>query len=411
MRVLIVEPDLTGHHAPYLRHMLCGLAELNQETIVLSCAGASQAKQYGIHLQDVTSSVEWDESLEPGYDSPRAMPKLFETLEAIMKRREPDQIWIPYADHATVHLGMRRMMRRPFEWPTGVEAEGLFFRGTFAYPAPHWRKHVRRIASRVMLPRANWDVLHFLDSIPYEMMCRLHPEQASHFRLMPDPIEPVTPIDPIDARRELQIPTDSKYVSFLGVLYNLVAVDLLLRAFRKAKLKPADRLLLAGPISDAVRDHIQQKYSDLLRANRIILVDRHLNLDEVMLAVMASDVVCTPGPYRMGSSSFVIRATAAGRPVIVDDFGWAAETVRRFKIGWPVNVWNTKAFAKTLQSAFANAGMRTKSPAIERFVKYHSADNFKAHWTARIRERQGLPQDPKYLSWSWVLGETAAAPV
>src|SRR4051794_33249249 len=286
MRVLIVEPDLTGHHAPYLRHMLCGLSDLNQDVTVLSCARAAQAKQYGIHLHDVTGGVEWDESLEPGYDSPRGMPLLFQTLDKVMKRREPDQVWIPYADHATAHLGMRRMMGRPFRWPPNVEAEGLFFRGTFAYPAPHWRKHLRRVAARFLLPRANWDVLHFLDSIPYEMMCKLHPELASHFRLMPDPIEPVTSIDPIDARRELGIPTDSNYVGFLGVLYNLVAVDLLLRAFRKAKLNSNDRLLLAGPISDAVRDHIQQKFSELLRANRIVMVDRHLNLDEVMLAVM-----------------------------------------------------------------------------------------------------------------------------
>ena len=411
MRVLIVEPDLTGHHAPYLRHMLCGLRELNQEAIVLSSAGASQAKQYGIHLQDVVDGVEWDESLEPGFDSPRGMPPLFETLDKIVKRRKPDQIWIPYADHATIHLGMRRMTGRPVKLPAGVEAEGLFFRGTFAYPRRIRRKLVRRAASRFLLPRANWNVLHFLDSIPYDMMCRLHPDQVSHFRLMPDPIEPVTPVDQLDARRELGIPTDSNYVGYLGVLYNLAGVDLLLRAYRQANLNTADRLLLAGPISDAVREHIQQKYSDLLRANRVVMVDRHLNLDEVMLAVLASDVLCTPAPHRVGSSSFVICAAAAGRPVIVEDFGWASQTVRRFKLGWAVDVWDTPAFAKTLETAFANVGMRTTSPAVERFVRYHSADNFKAHWTSRIRERQGLPQDPKLLSWQWVLSEAGVVPV
>jgi hypothetical protein len=55
--------------------------------------------------------------------------------------------------------------------------------------------------------------------------------------------------------------------------------------------------------------------------------------------------------------------------------------------------------------------MRTTSPAVERFVQYHSADNFKAHWTARIRERQGLPQDPKFRSWSWVLSESGVVSV
>jgi hypothetical protein len=34
MRALIVEPDLAGHHAPYLAHMIEALAELGVQTTV-----------------------------------------------------------------------------------------------------------------------------------------------------------------------------------------------------------------------------------------------------------------------------------------------------------------------------------------------------------------------------------------
>ncbi len=410
MRVFIVEPDLTGHHAPYLRHMLRGLAEINQEALVLTCAGASQSEQFALHLREATQSVEWDESLELRDNTPRGMSALFTTLSAVMKRWRPDQVWIPYADFATAYLGLRRFTGRPFQWPSGVEAEGLFFRGTFAYPARHWRKHPRRIASRLLLPRAKWDALHFLDPIPHEMMCRLHPKLASSFRLMPDPVEPLIAMDPKKAREQMEIPVESNYVGYLGVLYNVTAIDLLLRAYCKAQLNTPDRLLLAGPQKAEVREHIQKNFGNLLQANRVVTVDRHLSSDEVMLAIMASDIVCTPNPHRMGSSSFVIRATAAARPVIVDDFGWAGQTVGRFNLGWAVDVWNTTAFAHALETAFASVGMRTNSPATERFVRYHSADNFKAHWTSRIRERQGLPQDPNLLPWSWVLEGSSATP-
>jgi hypothetical protein len=112
----------------------------------------------------------------------------------------------------------------------------------------------------------------------------------------------------------------------------------------------------------------------------------------------------------MGSSSFVIRAAAARRPVLADDFGWTSWTIRRFGLGWCVDIWNESAYADALRGAIEQAATKTFSPAAERFVRFHLAENFKAHWTARLRERLGLPQDPNLLTWQWVLDEPAAEP-
>ena len=150
---------------------------------------------------------------------------------------------------------------------------------------------------------------------------------------------------------------------------------------------------------------MDQEFGDLVAAGRIVIIDRHLNLDEVMQAVMASDVVCIPNRHRMASSSFVIRAAAARRPVLADDFGWSRWTVRQFGLGWCVDVANVSAYAMALELAIEQAATKVSTPAAERFARFHLADNFKAHWTARLRERLGLPPDPKLLTWQWVLGE------
>lgn len=409
MRVLIIEPDLTGHHAPYLRHMLRATAELNQDAVVLACAGASQSKQFALHLHDVAASVTWDESMAPVCGSLRHTARMFAELLQAVDRYHADQVWVPYADFVTAYLGARALIGCKAKWPANVEIEGLFFRAMFAYPAPQWRKHFRRTLSRLFLRTANWDILHLLDPLPFDMMRKQYAAQSNHLRLMPDPVENVSQVNKDDARARLGIPTSGRYLGCMGVLYNRPGIGLLLQAFRRAKLGAEDRLLLAGPMNDAVRNMVDSEYRDLIESDRIVTIDRHMNLDEVMLAVMASDVVSVPIPFRMGSSSFTIRAAAAGRPVLTDDFGWMGWAVRRFDLGWCVDIWNVSAFADALQVAVENADKKTTSPAAERFVRYHSAENFKAHWTARLRERLGLPPDPNLVSWQWVLDEPPVA--
>jgi glycosyltransferase involved in cell wall biosynthesis len=330
-----------------------------------------------------------------------------ETLQAA-KRHAAERVWVPYADQTSLYLGARTSIGWKAHWPTGVQAEGLNFRSTFAYPAPHWRKLLSQTVSRLFVHKANWDILHFLDPIPYELICRKYPDRANRFHVMPDPVESVQQISPAIARGEMGIPTSGRYAGYLGLMSSRSNVERLLTAFRRAKLPPEDRLLLAGPMSEAVRVCINQDFDDLLRSGRVIKFDRHLNLKEVMLGVMACDLVCIPAKFRMGSSSFLIRAATAGRPVLADNFGWTGWAIERFDLGWKVDVGDVPAFTRTLEVAMENAVGKSPSPAAERFVRFHAAENFKAHWTAGLRERLNLPPDPNLLPWQWVIDESFA---
>jgi glycosyltransferase involved in cell wall biosynthesis len=408
MRVLIVEPDLTGHHAPYLRHMLSAIAELGQEAVVLTCHDAAQSPQFALHLQDVSAGATWDECLAPFDRSPRYTHRLFAELLQAIKRHHADHVWVPYADFMSLYLGARASIGWKGRWPAEVQAEGLNFRSTFAYPAPHWRKLLSQTLTRLFVHKANWDILHFLDPIPYDLICRRYPHQSARFRAMPDPVEGVPRVRPGVAREKLGIPSAGRYAGYLGLMTDRGNVDRLLSAFRRARLSQDDRLLLAGPMSDSVRSCVDKDYGDLLRSGRVVKVERHLNLAEVMLGVMACDLVCIPAKFRMGSSSFLIRAATAGRPVLADNFGWTGWAIERFELGWNVDVSDVPAFASMLEVAMENAGGRTPSPAAERFVRFHSADNFKGHWTARLRERLELPPDPNFVPWHWVLDESLA---
>jgi glycosyltransferase involved in cell wall biosynthesis len=410
MRVLIHEPDLTGHHAPYLRHLIRALTELGQETVLVTHRGASASPQFALHLQDVSSKIEVDESgTEFAAHAYRIGPEQFASLQQSIAHHRPDHVWVPFADFLTEYLGVQSMLRRRPLWSNGVEAEGLYFRGRFAYPVERWQKHFTRALARFLIPHANWNVLHWLDPIALEALRRAAPEQAVRHRLMPDPVEKVSPLDPQTARATLSIAEDGRYVGCVGVLNRRKGIDLMLAGFRRARLASTDRLLLAGPMDGATRQLLEQEYGDLLRANRIITIDRNLSVADVMLAVSACDLVCVPSPFQMGSSSFVIRAAAARRPVLTADFGWMGWTVPRFKLGWTTNVRDAGGFGSRLQPSLDAASGWTMCPAADRFVHYHSAANFAAHWTARLRDRLQLPPDDRLVSWEWVLDERPAA--
>jgi glycosyltransferase involved in cell wall biosynthesis len=333
---------------------------------------------------------------------------LFAELLQAVKRHNAERVWVPYAEYISLYLGARASMGWKACWPTGVPAEGLNFRSTFAYPAPNWRKLLSKTLSQLFVHKANWDILHFLDPIPYELICRQYPDQSHRFRLMPDPVESVPQTKPDVARGKLGIPTSGRYAGYLGLMSDRNTIDRLLWAFRRAGLPSEDRLLLAGPMTDSVRSCVNQDHGDLLRSGRVIAMDRHLNLEEVMLGVMACDLVCIPAKFRMGSSSFLIRAATVGRPVLADDFGWTGWAIERFDLGWKVDVSNVAAFALAFEEAMENAEGRKLSPAAERFVRFHSAKNFKAHWTASLREQLELRQDPNLVPWRWVLDEPTA---
>jgi hypothetical protein len=244
--------------------------------------------------------------------------------------------------------------------------------------------------------------LHWLDPIPYEFLRRKFPEQAPRLRVMPDPVEAAPEIDTATAREKLGLPTTGRITGCLGVLVEQKNVRLLMAAFRNARLSDSDRLMLAGPMSDSVRAFVDNEYDDMIRAGRLITIDRHLSLDEITLAVLASDLVCIPTPYRMGSSSFVIRAAAARRPVLADEFGWTGWVVPKFNLGTSIDMRDAGQLTAALPAALEQAACWVPSPAAQRFVRFHAAENFQAHWTARLRERLQLPRDPRYLPWECV---------
>jgi glycosyltransferase involved in cell wall biosynthesis len=404
MRVLIFEPDHKGHHFTYLRLLLPALRDLGVEIIVCTNPEAPASAEYAEQLAPLADCFTMDSSVPLLMGSPlKSALRRADDFVRLLRRYRPDHVLLPYADGITQVLAAGRLLGRG-ALPSGVETEALLMRGRFAYPPSDFRDAVYSRVLWTLLGRAPWHVIHHLDPVPFELVARAGGDLARRSHLMPDPVEPLPAIDRQTARRKLGLPVAGRYVGGCGLIDRRKGADLLIRAFAAASLRADDRLLLAGRFAPEVRQMVDTEYAQLVRSGRICALDRFLSDEELDAAVLALDVMCTPYPRHIGSASIVIRAAAAGRPVVACDFGWMGYIVNKFALGRTCNVHNAGELAAAIGTALEGSSAYRPSEAARRLVAYHTPDNFRAAWTARLRERLGLPRIAELRTWGWVVG-------
>ena len=402
MRALIVEPDLAGHHGPYLAHMIEALSELGVQTTVAVPTDTLDRVEYTIHLASIRDKADFQCVVDAGArGSAGAAHSKVAAIRSAIRRFAPDHLLVPYLDGVTQVATLLGATGFP-AIPRGLFSEGLLFRGGFAYGGLSTRARLQHRVSRGLLSRSPWTVLHFLDPLPFDHVRSRDERLAARARLMPEPVEPAPRVSRDEARRALGLAEDGRYIVLAGGIDRRKGADLLLHAFLRARLSSNDRLLLAGPLVPEIRASLTGDFEPMIAEKRIILIDRHLPIEQLMLAILAADLVCVPYPNHIGSASILIRAAAAKRPVLSSTFGWVGHVTSRFGLGWSCNVLQRDELARALGSALDRAASWQRGDAGRRFAEFHSVENFRAHWTSALRNRLGLPEHAEKRSWEWV---------
>jgi len=408
MHVIIYEPDFLGHRLNYVRLIAIGLLGLPGVHVTL-CLNqfARKSDEFDLLLRPISSkvSIDFSELSLAGRGAIRAALNKSSGLRRAVERHRPDHVIIPYGDGLSQVARFARAT--PLFRKAGTEYEVLMLRGGFAYRTRQtWRQRLADEAGLLSLGLAPWDIVHYLDPIPYDFIQRRGGMLARRVDLMPEPVESSPPVEQSSARRQLGLPDNGFLFCVPGVIDARKGVDLLLPAMQAV---PDATLLLAGPVSSDIRKLLAGTYRPQVAAGRIHVIDRYLT-DELPLAIAASNVVCTPYPNHVGPASIAVRAAAAGRPVLSSSDGWLGATVPRFALGMTCNVRDRASLEAGLVAAMkSGADKLPPDPARERFLRFNTNANFQATWTRRIRHRLNLAPDPNAISWQWVLdGNTTA---
>lgn len=401
MHVMLFEAGRGGHAFTYVRLLLPALLEACDRVTLVTRVEAPQSEDFHAQLGPLLERVDVKPTvtlrstpLAGAIDRARA-------LRAAMAAHRPGHVLTTTLDGLAQGMGLARVSGR-LGALRSAPIEGAVHNCRFAYPARGWADRLRAPWNRMLLAAAPVERCHMVDLVAYEDVQRRGGALAQRCVMLPDPVEAPPAVDRDDARRRLDLPREGRLLVCPGALSRRKGVDLLIGAFARAALHKDDRLLLAGRFDADVRRAYEQAPGDA--RSRIVAMDRYLTNEEFDLSLAAADVVCAPYPSHAGISNIALRAAKAGRPVLASDFGWLGRITPRFDLGWTCPVHDDEAFAGALARALHDASAFTHSEATRRLLAFHTVENFRARFTARLMERVGRPPLQTPVDWAWVVG-------
>lgn len=350
-RVLIYEPSAGGHHFKYVQLLVQAFSEKGLQIVLASTSESYERPEYTILLsqyEHLFTRVIVDHTERRSI----YLNSLFHSwnILKLADRYDCNLVFIPYLDIYFYTLGILLRLR-----PSAKRKlfEGIIFRGDCCYEghAKGGRNRVRRFAMETILASQVFHRALFLDELMYDSFCRTVPKAKAQMLLCPDPIETDYTITRDDFRTRFGIPREAKVLGVIGLIDSRKGVDRLLRAYEASSPAPNSYLLLMGKHSETVRESIRTNVS----AAHIISLDRFVTDDEMISGINAVDVVAAVYPRHVGSASIVIRAAAAGKPVLGSDFGWIGHTIRKYGLGKVCDVLNEQALLEGVQWTFNNA--------------------------------------------------------
>ena len=385
MKILVYEPGSRGHRFQYVAVLIRALGTAGEEIVFATSEGARETVQYKTHLEALEHEFHCDDSIRLDASSTAMYwVRAFLAFRRAVRKHRPDMVYVPFGDGLSQIIGVARLL--------GVRISGhdpkihvLLFRGVVP---GHGKGAMRTLKAGVwqwVTASAKVTRYHLINPIQLEGINKHGLRKlADQLCLIPEPVERMDVIESREARRRLGLPVTGRYIACLGALDRRKGADLLIKAFGLARLNHDDRLLLLGNASEEVRELLEKEFRYLVDDGRIVVIDRYVSQDELEAALFAVDVVCTPYPNHLTSSGFVVRAAAAGRPVLASSVGWMGRMVPGFELGTVCNVKDIEEFSLAIEDALDRVKFFVRSPRAKAFSSYHSMDNTIAHWRATL---------------------------
>ena len=402
MIVQIFEPGAEGHFTYYVGALLRALSPLLEarqlsRVVVTTSRNHRRFPAFQDQLSRYSSVVEFDASLEPIEHPLRASQAAATAVLDAAARIQPDYLILTAADHETVGLALLSALKRR-SLPKRIHSVAVIHRGdaVSATPLDRIKDEVFRL-SRQFSP---WTDLRIVNPVIYEEMKRRQDRFSAPMNALPHPVEPLALCDKPVARTALGIPVDGRYIGYIGMIDERKALPELLSAFRAANLANTDRLLLAGQLYQPYQDLIERDYADLLRQDRIILINRYITHDEFSLGLCALDVAAPLYYPRLALSASLLQAAFLHRPVIADSYGYSGMIVDRFRLGWSCDVNEPGLLAATIRTALEKSADFRFGEGLARLIEFHDPKNYTDSVLGALYQRVGLPA-PAVKTWEW----------
>ncbi len=261
----------------------------------------------------------------------------------------PDHIVFLYMDHAQLAIGR---FRKP-----SPRISGILFRPTFHMPSSGLKNALTNLRKRIVLNRMlQSPALHRVFCLDPWAAAALGGPRAVH---LPDGITHPEPDMPPDAlRKEWGAPV---FLMF-GVLSERKGMLALAHAWRgQGHLVLAGRVPKDEPLA-------AQAATTLAARPDVTWMNEYVSEERMASLFRAADVVLVPYQYHVGSSNVLIRAAAAGKPVIGSQSGLVGRLIAEHHLGLAVDTTQSDALAHALAHASSPDALSFDPASAARFA-------------------------------------------
>lgn len=342
MRVLIIEPHASGHHASYL-YWLARACDRRNWSVTIAASRSALVHPLLVSLKSVQAAgLEFqvmEELSVPDATSGRlrllwrefAYWRAFNwALRDAEAMAAVDAVILPYLDYCHHVFGMLGTPFRGRSW-CAISMRLSIETADGRVDRPPWKW---RLAGRMLIERSCKSLFVINPSVRAIPPQWLAPEAARKLRYLPDPAELPTPCSRSEARAALHVPSPMLAILVFGSIDERKGVDLLLSALSSQERLRKFVVILAGRQSDGVRMLLNAPVPLALRSEgRLFVLDRYMDDLEQARVFAASDVVWVGYRNHLHMSGVLVLAGAAGLPVVATPRGEIGRLVEENALG------------------------------------------------------------------------------
>lgn len=194
-----------------------------------------------------------------------------------------------------------------------------------------------------------------------------------------DPVPPMPPSNE-DVRAVYGIAPTRTLALHAGRLDERKGVFVLLDALQQLdpSLHPRLCVLMAGRLHGSVADEVYRRASEIQHDTdiQLILDTTHIPDDRLSGLTKHADLILLPYQRHVGSSGLLLRAAAAGTPVLCQSYGLLGHLVRTHALGQSVNTSSSSTVAAALRTAIESPSIGYDPRSAADFVEGRSVSAF-----------------------------------
>ena len=388
VRLMLFDVNSRGHHAGYIEHVLRAWRQSGAEGRLVAVVSPLLLDAFPAvrALEGPTERGSVELVVMPGAPAIEAQAGLFRKglgerrlLKRYADALRPEAVVGLYGDHTQFVLASRVRL------PPGTRVSLLFLRVSHhrrSTREPRWTAvtRCRKVAVlRAAFRHPQMGTAFSADPTALDAIASLVPHARTCY--LPDPVPlPVPEPDLARIRARYGVEPGRTLLLLFGALARRKGVLHTLDALPKLSPEVARTLtvLFAGPVETDLAPILTGRIEAARARTRaqILLHDAFLDEPEMSALMQATDLVLLPYQLHAGTSSVLIRAAGAGRPVLTQTFGLMAEQTAHHRLGQTVDTARPEAIAAGIMAYVQNPALGFDPATARAFAESHTPEAY-----------------------------------